>query len=211
MKKKFILILNLFLFYFNIYGNNNKNIQLILSFIDICNFEKKENISFSIFYKGFEYLINIKDGICGQLNIEESEIIQNFFIIISPSIEKVKSISSENLLKGLRISKNVNSACFEISLKITKINDLTSYIWIINKIDSPENCLPENSIIICADPSVINIVPFENKFCPLYQEINENNNNRIVFLPQIYINSEAFKKKQYETCQLNIKEVHVKK
>ena len=209
MKKNFIYFLSLFLFLLNFYSESNKNIQLIIPFVEVYNEGKKENICFCIYYKGVEYFINIKDGIGAQLNIEETEIIQNFFIVISSSIEKVKSISSENLPKGLRIKKGCDSLCYEISLKITKINDLTSYIWLINKIKAPENCLPENSIIICADPLSVDIEPFESGFCPSYPEINKNN-NRVVFLPQVFINSKKFKETEYQSCKLNLKEVHSK-
>lgn len=170
---------------------NDSIYHLILNIVPKGKILEDLKIPISIYYKGLSFKQLFSSKIGCQINISESNVIEDLYIAVCKKMDTVNLYEGSPIVKGFKMNDK-ESDLYHISIIIIKALDGSmSYKWNIEKVKSFNKCLPENTIFLQMDPNYVKIENFDSDFTPKYpQKIENSKFVNILFLPEIFINVE---------------------
>lgn len=163
-----ILIYNL-QFNFSSENINTPKSKLILYFqAKKSSLEKKinsdETVFLDIHFLGNGYNIEISKYFGGECILDNCELNNKYYILISRDIESITKQS----IRGYKVTNSEKSKMYILNLTVGNNKGDLTYNWNIEEIPIPTRALPDTTIMIYADPESVNFTGFDKNFNHIY-------------------------------------------
>ena len=155
-------------------GNEFKS-SILLYFTPQKTEKNQANCHLKVVYLGNEYETTISSHFGGQIRLHDFNLSNKYYVVVSPEVSPL--LDNNSCIKGYKInSENIHSSKMYVMNLIITTNSKSemTYNWNIEEIAVPTRSLPENTIIIYAEPESISFASFNKKFdCFVYISTGE--------------------------------------